>query len=57
MPVSRAVDNDDDMEEERRLMYVAITRARENLYLTRSKSRYPHNDRLPLWQSFHIPEE
>ena len=35
MPISRAVDNDEDMEEERRLMYVAITRAKELLFMTR----------------------
>ncbi|MBQ7830476.1 MAG: UvrD-helicase domain-containing protein [Clostridia bacterium] len=45
LPVSRAVENDDDMEEERRLMYVAITRAKERLYLTRSKSRYLYGRR------------
>ena len=31
--------------EERRLMYVAITRAEKNLYLTRSKSRYLYGHR------------
>lgn len=40
MPVSRAANSEDDLAEERRLMYVAITRARERLYLTRSKKRY-----------------
>ena len=45
LPVSRAVGNDDDMEEERRLMYVAVTRAKERLYLTRSKSRYLYGKR------------
>ncbi|MBD5631858.1 MAG: UvrD-helicase domain-containing protein [Clostridia bacterium] len=45
MPSSRA-ENDGSDEEERRLMYVAITRAKEKLYLTRSKSRflYGHRD-------------
>ena len=38
MPTSRADNDEDELEEERRLMYVAITRARERLYLTRSKS-------------------
>ena len=33
-------DEDNDIEEERRLMYVAITRAKERLYLTCSRSRY-----------------
>lgn len=34
-----------DIEEERRLMYVAITRARERLYLTRARSRFLHGKR------------
>lgn len=41
-PLSRAINSDDpnELEEERRLMYVAITRAKERLYLTRAKSRF-----------------
>ena len=38
-PISRARDKEEDMEE-RRLMYVAITRAEERLMLSRCKSRY-----------------
>ena len=56
LPVSRAVDNDDDMEEERRLMYVAITRAKEQLYLTRSKSRYLYGKREPTARSRFLKE-
>ena len=37
-PLSRSIDNG-DVEEERRLMYVAVTRAKKKLYLTRAKSR------------------
>lgn len=37
-PLSRSVDNG-DIEEERRLMYVAVTRAKKKLFLTRAKSR------------------
>jgi DNA helicase-2/ATP-dependent DNA helicase PcrA len=37
-PTSRAAEDDDEMEEERRLMYVACTRAKENLFIT-----YPVN--------------
>ena len=39
-PIIRLDSTNLDMEEERRLMYVAITRAKERLYLTCSKSRY-----------------
>ena len=41
-PLSRAINSDDEneLEEERRLMYVAITRAKERLYLTRAKTRF-----------------
>ena len=56
LPVSRAQDNDDDMEEERRLMYVAITRAQERLYLTRSKSRYLYGRREPTARSRFLKE-
>ena len=38
-PHSRSRANDDDIEEERRLCYVAITRARERLFLSRALSR------------------
>ena len=34
----------DRMEEERRLMYVAVTRAKQRLYLTYAKSRYLYGD-------------
>lgn len=45
MPSSRAEQDGRDLEEERRLMYVAITRAKKRLYLTRSKSRYLYGRR------------
>ena len=56
LPISRAVDNDDDMEEERRLMYVAITRAKERLFMTRSKSRYLYGKREPTSRSRFLKE-
>jgi DNA helicase-2/ATP-dependent DNA helicase PcrA len=37
-PISR--DDNDDLEEERRLMYVAITRAKKDLFLTSAQSRF-----------------
>ena len=45
MPSSRSESDPKSLEEERRLMYVAITRARKKLYLTRSKSRYLYGRR------------
>ena len=56
LPVSRAQERDEDMEEERRLMYVAITRAQERLYLTRSKSRYLYGKREPTARSRFLKE-
>ncbi len=38
-PSFRAEENEEDMEEERRLCYVAVTRARETLYLTCAEQR------------------
>ncbi|MEG1581773.1 MAG: UvrD-helicase domain-containing protein [Clostridia bacterium] len=41
-PLGRAVKSKsmDEIEEERRLMYVAVTRAKERLYLTRARTRF-----------------
>ena len=44
------------MEEERRLMYVAITRAMKRLYLTRAKSRYLYGERQLTAQSRFLGE-
>jgi len=41
-PHENAIGEDPDLEEERRLMYVAITRARERLYLSFSQTRMLH---------------
>ena len=38
-PSVRSMDNSEDLEEERRLCYVAITRAKKQLYVTAAKSR------------------
>lgn len=56
MPTSRAQDDKDSMEEERRLMYVAVTRAKERLWLTRSKSRFLYGKREPTATSQFLKE-
>ena len=56
MPSSRAEGDGRDTEEERRLMYVAITRAKEMLYLTRSKSRFLYGHRQISMPSKFISE-
>ncbi len=56
IPTSRAKDDPDGLEEERRLMYVAITRAKERLWLTRSKSRYLYGKREPTGRSKFVEE-
>ena len=43
-PLLRSDTTDDDIEEERRLMYVAITRAMERLYITNSEMRKIYGD-------------
>jgi len=44
-PIVRTGDRPSDIEEERRLAYVAMTRAKEQLFLTRAKSRYLYNQK------------
>ncbi len=56
MPTSRAQNDPAALEEERRLMYVAITRAREKLYLTRSRSRYLYGRRELTMRSEFVDE-
>jgi DNA helicase-2/ATP-dependent DNA helicase PcrA len=46
----------EELEEERRLFYVSVTRAREGLYLTSCRSRRVHGRRLPLQPSRFIEE-
>ena len=46
-PLSRAINSPDpnDLEEERRLMYVAITRAKNKLFLSRSKVKFNYESK------------
>ena len=43
-PISRAFNSKAELEEERRLMYVALTRAEEQLYLTYATKRYLYRE-------------
>ena len=58
-PHQRSIGNQDELEEERRLAYVGITRAKEQLYLTHTQSRYyfgSHQTNLPSRFLDEIPE-
>jgi len=46
-PLSRAINRNDpnELEEERRLMYVAVTRAKRRLYLSRAKTKFDFQTR------------
>lgn len=50
-PGMRSMESDDDIEEERRLCYVAITRAKEQLYITKTISRTIHGKTMPTTAS------
>lgn len=50
-PGMRSMELDDDIEEERRLCYVAITRAKEQLYITKTISRTIHGKTMPTTAS------
>lgn len=55
-PLSRSFDSDGALEEERRLMYVAMTRAKERLILTHVQTRYLHGKRSLMEPSRYIEE-
>ena len=57
-PIVRPDTKPSDLEEERRLMYVAVTRAMERLYLTRCESRYSYayGARMPQIRSRYIED-
>ena len=56
LPISRSYDGEDETEEERRLFYVAITRAKERLYITRAQSRFMYGRRDYMVQSRFLKE-
>jgi len=55
-PSQRCLDNDDSLEEERRLCYVGITRAKKQLYLTSAKMRMQYGRMIMLPPSRFLAE-
>lgn len=55
-PLKRSLDFPSELEEERRLCYVAITRAMERLYFTDSASRFLYGSRKPCTPSRFLSE-
>lgn len=59
-PHIRSINNPNELEEERRLMYVAMTRARERLHISRARERYHFGNYVSNPESrfiSEIPEE
>jgi DNA helicase-2/ATP-dependent DNA helicase PcrA len=56
LPLSRNFTEIEDLEEERRLFYVAATRARDLLYMTYAKRRFRHGAIMPALPSQFIDE-
>ena len=60
LPHSRSFTDEDELEEERRLCYVGITRAKEKLYLTfaeRRQTREGYSDQIPSRFLGEIPQD
>ncbi len=55
-PLARSIENPDEMEEERRLCYVGLTRAKEQLYLSYSRRRTLYGDTIGCIPSRFIQE-
>ena len=55
-PTGRAKYSFDALQEERRLMYVAVTRAEQRLYITRARSRYMWGQRKDTSESTYFSE-
>ena len=55
-PSSLSLDSRHEMEEERRLFYVALTRARKQVFLTMAMSRFQYGQRRPCEESRFLDE-
>jgi DNA helicase-2/ATP-dependent DNA helicase PcrA len=56
LPISLSLDTREQVEEERRLMYVGMTRARQQLYLSHARSRYHQGEVMYAVRSRFIEE-
>jgi len=56
LPISLALDSREELEEERRLMYVGMTRAMHHLYLSHARMRYHQGEMLYSLRSRFIDE-
>ncbi len=56
LPISLALDSREEVEEERRLMYVGMTRAMHHLYLSHARMRYHQGEMLYSLRSRFIEE-
>ncbi|OLR64095.1 ATP-dependent helicase [Peptoniphilus porci] len=55
-PTSRSLENEEEIEEERRLCYVGVTRARNNLFISSSRTRSMYGKLTPAKRSRFIEE-
>ena len=55
-PLKRATEEPDELEEERRLFYVSVTRAEEYLFLSHARSRYRYGERTSSTRSRFLEE-
>lgn len=55
-PLARSISNESELEEERRLMYVAVTRAEEKIYLVHASKRYMYGKSNYQKESRFLPE-
>jgi DNA helicase-2/ATP-dependent DNA helicase PcrA len=56
IPLTRGMNDEPDIEEERRLLYVGLTRARERLYLTHASNRLRFGRTRPAYPSRFLHE-
>jgi len=55
-PLHGSIDEPDELEEERRLCYVGVTRAKQNLHMTYASTRMVYGNRMPQRKSVFLEE-